>query len=79
MSSMTEEMQIMRLSLNETHLHIYLKNKLVITAPLEKYPILNEGSAEAQANWEISEDGIGMRWDALDFEVSLPEVLGISE
>lgn len=76
---MTEEMQIMRLSLNETHLHIYLKNKLVITAPLEKYPILNEGSAEAQANWEISEDGIGMRWDALDFEVSLPEVLGISE
>ena len=76
---MAEEMQIKRLSLNDSYLHIYLKNKLVITAPLKKFPILNEGSAEAQAKWEITEDGIGMRWEELDFEVSLPEVLGLSE
>jgi hypothetical protein len=79
MSSMAEEMQIKRLSLNDTYLHIYLENKLVITAPLDKFPVLDEGSAEAQAKWKITEDGIGIRWEELDFEVSLPEILGLSE
>ena len=77
MSTLAEEMQIERLSLNDSHLHIYLKNKLVVTAPLEKFPALKAASGEALAKWEIIEDGIGMRWEELDFEVSLPEVLGL--
>ena len=77
MTTLTEEMQIQRLSLNDTHLHIYLKNKLVITAPLNIFPKLNGASEEALANWKITSDGIGARWDDLGVEISLPKILGL--
>jgi len=77
MSTLAEEMQIQRLSLTDTHLHIYLKNKLVVTAPLDIFPKLSDATEEALANWKITSDGIGARWDELGVEISLPKLLGI--
>ena len=78
MSTMAEEMQIQRLSITDSSVHFYLKNKLVVTAPLENFPVLHKASAEEQANWEITADGIGARWEELDMELLLPEILGLS-
>lgn len=75
---MAEEMQIQRLSITDSSVHFYLKNKLVITAPLESFPILHKASAEEQAKWEITADGIGVQWSELDVEISLPDLLGLS-
>ena len=77
MTTLSEEMQIQRLSLNDTHLHIYLKNKLVVTAPLDIFPKLSEAPQEALAKWKITADGIGARWDDLGVEISLPKILGL--
>ena len=77
MTTLTEEMQIQRLSLNDTHPHVYLKNKLVVTAPLDIFPKLSEASEEALAKWKITPDGIGARWDDLGVEISLPKILGL--
>ena len=78
MSTMAEEMQILRLSITDSSVHFYLKNKLVITAPLENFPVLHKASAEEQARWEITADGIGARWEELDVEISLLDILGLS-
>lgn len=78
MNSVAEELQIQRLSITDSSVHFYLKNKLVITAPLENFPALNKASAEELAKWEITTDGIGARWAELDMEISLPDVLGLS-
>lgn len=77
MNSVAEELQIQRLSITDSSVHFYLKNKLVITAPLENFPALNKASTEEQAKWEITADGTGARWAELDVELSLPDLLGL--
>lgn len=46
-----------------------------ISAPLTWYPRLLHGTAEERSNWRLIGQGAGVRWPALDEDVSVEELL----
>lgn len=48
-----------------------------ISAPLEWFPRLRDGSAEARADWRLIGGGIGIHWPQLDEDISVAGLLAI--
>jgi hypothetical protein len=46
-----------------------------ISVPLEWYPRLNNASPKERKNWQLIGGGLGIRWDAIDEDVSVESML----
>ncbi|MEP6850545.1 MAG: DUF2442 domain-containing protein [Acidobacteriota bacterium] len=46
-----------------------------ISVPLEWYPRLSNASAKERKNWQLIGGGLGIRWEAIDEDVSVESML----
>ena len=46
-----------------------------ISVPLEWYPRLNNATPKERKNWQLIGGGLGIRWDAIDEDVSVESML----
>lgn len=60
------------------HLKVQLADERQISVPLAWFPRLQAGTPEQQAGWRLMGEGIGIRWDALDEDVSVAGLLGLT-
>jgi hypothetical protein len=46
-----------------------------ISVPLEWYPRLNNATPKERKNWQLIGGGLGIRWEAIDEDVSVESML----
>lgn len=46
-----------------------------ISVPLEWYPRLNNATPKERKNWQLIGGGLGIRWEAIDEDVSIESML----
>jgi hypothetical protein len=56
-------------------LQVELADGRAIGVPLEWFPDLEAASAKDRKNWELIGGGLGIRWEALDEDVSVESLL----
>jgi hypothetical protein len=49
-----------------------------ISVPLAWFPRLQAGTSEQQAGWQLMGEGTGIRWEALDEDISVAGLLGLT-
>lgn len=63
------------ISFDETMFHIRLLDGREISVPLEWFPRLRNASARQRKNWRLIGKGIGIHWNDLDEDISIPALL----
>jgi uncharacterized protein DUF2442 len=58
---------------------VHLEDGRSLTVPLEWFPRLRDASPEQRAAWELIGRGIGIRWPALDEDISVAGLLGFPD
>ena len=56
-------------------LQVALADGREISVPLEWYPRLNNATPKERKNWQLIGGGLGIRWDAIDEDVSVESML----
>jgi len=56
-------------------LQVELADGRTIAVPLEWFPDLAEASSKDRKNWQLIGGGLGIRWEALDEDVSVESLL----
>ncbi|MCC6274113.1 MAG: DUF2442 domain-containing protein [Deltaproteobacteria bacterium] len=54
---------------------VHLRDGRTITAPLEWFPKLRDASPQDLKNWKLIGQGIGIRWESLDEDLSVKGLL----
>ena len=62
-------------SFTEDALVVSLTDGRSISVPLDWYPRLQRATAEQRAHWELSGDGHGIHWPAVDEDISVRGLL----
>ncbi len=57
-------------------LYVLLQDGREIGVPLLWFPRLRKASKEQLNNWRLIGQGIGIRWEELDEDISIPALLG---
>ena len=65
-----------RIWFDDENLFLELMDFRQLRVPLTTFPRLLKASAEQRNCYEISGDGTGLHWDALDEDISVPGLLG---
>ncbi|NMC71276.1 MAG: DUF2442 domain-containing protein [Myxococcales bacterium] len=60
---------------DDERLVVTLADGREVSAPLEWFPRLRDGSPEQRSAWRLIGGGIGIRWEALDEDVSVAGLL----
>ena len=55
--------------------HIRLLDGREISVPLEWFPRLRDATPKQRKNWRLIGKGIGIHWDSLDEDISIPALL----
>jgi len=63
------------ISFDETMFHVRLLDGREISIPLEWFPRLRDASARQRKNWRLIGKGIGIHWNDLDEDISIPALL----
>jgi len=56
-------------------LHVFLSDGRRISAPLTWFPRLRDASEAQRRKWRLIGKGVGIRWDAIDEDVSVASLL----
>jgi hypothetical protein len=56
-------------------MHIRLLDGREISIPLEWFPTLRDATSNQRKKWRLIGKGIGIRWDDLDEDISVPALL----
>ena len=56
-------------------LRVRLSDGREIAAPLEWFPTLRDATEDERANWRLIGRGVGIRWEALDEDISVEGLL----
>ena len=56
-------------------LRVRLSDGREIAAPLEWFPTLRDATEDERANWRLIGRGVGIRWKALDEDISVEGLL----
>lgn len=75
MNTSTLEPLATRVSFDSDNMWVHLKDGRQIGVPLAYFPRLLEASAGQRKKCVISGGGIGLHWDALDEDISVPALL----
>jgi len=60
------------------HIHVCLSDGREISAPLEWFPRLLNATDEQRQQWELIGQGVGIHWEAIDEDISVAGLLGLS-
>ena len=58
---------------------VSLRDGRVLSVPLSWFPTLRDATMEQRARWELSGEGVGIHWPALDEDVSVAGLLGMPD
>jgi hypothetical protein len=75
MNILTLEAKASKVFFDEDNLWILLKDGRQLSVPLVYFPRLLNASSEQRGKYEISGGGIGLHWDELDEDISVPNLL----
>jgi len=75
MSIFTFEAKASKVFFDEDNLWILLKDGRQLSIPLVYFPSLLNATQKQRENYEISGGGIGLHWDELDEDISVPALL----
>jgi hypothetical protein len=64
-----------KVSFDDVTMWVELADGRAIGVPLEWFPDLEAASAKDRKNWELIGGGLGIRWEALDEDVSVESLL----
>lgn len=63
----------------EHKLHVTLTDEREIAVPLAWFPRLERASTTERGQWRLIGDGSGIRWDAIDEDISVPGLFGLPD
>lgn len=66
-----------RVSFDAERMHVLLTDGREIGVPLSWFPRLEQASREQRDAWELMGQGIGIHWEEIDEDISVPRLLGI--
>ena len=75
MSILKLEAKASKVFFDENNFCIVLKNSKQLSVPLFYFPRLLNATPEQRKKYEISGGGIGLHWDELDEDISVPALL----
>ncbi len=61
--------------ITEKHLRVELMDGRLIVAPLDALPKLRDASEAQRRNWRLVGGGLGIHWDEIDEDVSVPALM----
>ena len=64
-----------RVEFSEDQLRVSLSDGREIVVPLEWFPRLRAASAEQRGHWRLIGQGVGIRWEELDEDISVAGLL----
>ncbi|MCM1431238.1 MAG: DUF2442 domain-containing protein [Muribaculaceae bacterium] len=75
MSSSMENSRALRVWFDDDNMWISLEDGRVLAVPKMWFPKLAEAADEELADYEMSGNGIGIHWEKLDEDISVPNLL----
>lgn len=60
---------------DEERMYICLTDEREISVPLKWFPILLNATPEQRNNWKLAHNGIGLRWEEIDEDISIKGLL----
>lgn len=66
-----------RVSFTETSMRVALADGRELSVPLDWFPRLASATLEQRAAWELLDGGEEIRWEEIDEDVSVSNLLGI--
>jgi hypothetical protein len=77
MSTLTEKTEALAIevSWSADSLSVRLTDGRVVAAPLVWFPRLADASPQQRSDWELIGGGIGVRWEAIDEDISVASLL----
>lgn len=64
-----------RVEFVEDALVVYLRDGRCISVPIHWFPRLRDATPAQRANWRLIGQGVGLRWDDLDEDISVRGLL----
>ena len=58
---------------------VRLKDGRVLSVPLAWFPRLRGATSEQRSDWQLTGDGTGLHWPALDEDLSVAGLLGLPD
>ena len=71
----TKEPFAVDVRIDSSMMHIRLLDGREISVPLEWFPRLRDASPKQRKKWRLIGRGIGIHWDELDEDISVPALL----
>ncbi|MBQ9569981.1 MAG: DUF2442 domain-containing protein, partial [Prevotella sp.] len=71
--------QIKNLWFDKNRIYIRTTDERILSRPLKAYPELDEASVEQRNDFTIDEDGMAIRWEALDADMHISSFYETSE
>jgi Protein of unknown function (DUF2442) len=62
---------------DDARMYIRLVDERDISVPLVWFPRLANATAEQRAGWRVIGRGVGIYWEAVDEDISVPRLLGL--
>ena len=75
MSTSVRDAAAVDVLVDDTHLHVRLRDGREVLAPLEWFPRLRDADGVQRAEWVILGDGEGVHWPSIDEDVSVAGLL----
>ena len=75
MSSFSSEVKAKKVWFDEKNMWVSLNDGRMLAIPKNWFPRLNRATEEQLKNYEFSGDGIGIHWEDLDEDISVPNLL----
>lgn len=75
MTTLTLEAKASKVFFDDDNLWLLLKDGRQISVPLVYFPKLLNAHPEERTKFEISGGGVGLHWDDLDEDISVPALL----
>lgn len=58
---------------------VHLEDGRSLVVPLEWFPRLRDATTDQRAHWQLIGRGLGVRWPALDEDISVAALLGFPD
>lgn len=65
------------INFTDDQLQVQLKDGRSLTVPLAWFPTLLHATASERQGWRLIGGGVGIHWEALDEDISVPRLLGL--
>jgi Protein of unknown function (DUF2442) len=75
MNILTNESRASKVWFDEYNIWVLLTDGRQVSVPLTYFPRLEKASEDQRSKYEISGGGVGLHWDEIDEDISVPHLL----